>query len=175
MESTPNLSIRRVDKIIVISYILTIFILTLSFIGGYYSEDTHMKDNMTYSFAKILVNNMTLSFLLFLGILSLGLVNIGLAILNGFTIGSVFSYGVNHWGIFDSLLKIVPHGIFEIPSMIISISVGFLPILLMIQMGRSKNRINVKFYIKYIFFALLAVCLLNILAALIEANISMKL
>jgi stage II sporulation protein M len=175
MENMLNLFFRRVDKIILTSYIIAIIILILSFIGGFNTEDDFVKTEITYTFTSILFNNLSVSILFFLGIFSFGAINIGLAILNGFTIGSIFSYGVTHLGIWDSLLKIIPHGIFEIPSIIISISVGFIPMLLIIKRSKTNEKIKIGYYMKYICFALLMVILLNILSAFIEVYITMKL
>lgn len=175
MGSILNLSIKRIDKTILSSYIIAIIILTLSFLVGYYTEDNFVKTEITYTFTSIFFNNLSVSILFFLGIFSFGAINLWLAILNGITIGSIFSYGITHWGTFDSLLKIIPHGIFEIPSMLISISVGFLPMLLIVKKSKSDEKINIKFYLKYVLFALLTVILLNILSAFIEVYITMKL
>lgn len=71
----------------------------------------------------IITNNIKSSFFgLFLGLL-FGIIPLGMVIVNGFLIGFVSNVAVNEAGI-TILWKLFPHGIFEIPAVIISIGLG---------------------------------------------------
>lgn len=166
---------KQIDNVILLSYALAILILTLSFVMGYNTDVAFSEDDTKYSFTAIFINNTSLTLVLFLGVLSFGVINVFLATLNGFGFGTTLAYGFKEWGMWDSLLKIVPHGMFEIPSLLISTSVGLIPLLLIIKKGKSKEEINVKHYLKYVGLVLLLAIILNVLGALVEAKISMNL
>jgi stage II sporulation protein M len=71
----------------------------------------------------IITNNIKSSFFgLFLGIF-FGIIPLGMVIVNGFLIGFVSNTAVSEAGI-TILWKLLPHGIFEIPAVIISIGLG---------------------------------------------------
>jgi len=78
----------------------------------------------TYSLISfIFFNNLKASFLgLSLGII-LGFIPISLAVVNGYVLGFVSNYAVREAG-FSSLFRLLPHGIFELPAIIISIGLG---------------------------------------------------
>jgi stage II sporulation protein M len=76
-----------------------------------------------YLFGYIFLNNLRASFLaIFLGVF-FGVVPLVNAITNGYLIGFVSRYAVNQGGIFI-LWRLLPHGIFELPAVIMSIGIG---------------------------------------------------
>jgi stage II sporulation protein M len=86
----------------------------------------------------IINNNMTSSFYgLILG-LALGIIPIGVILINGYVLGFVANKAVATGGIFI-LWKLFPHGIFEIPAVMISLGIG-------IKLGVSLIRDLVLFY-----------------------------
>jgi stage II sporulation protein M len=71
----------------------------------------------------IFINNFSISALsIFLGVL-LGVVPIILALTNGYFIGLVSHVSISQDGIF-SLWRLFPHGIFELPAVIIALGIG---------------------------------------------------
>ena len=76
--------------------------------------------------AKIFLNNLQACILLFLGGASLGAVTLFILSTNGIIIGSIVEVVREKQGIELILAAIVPHGIFEIPSFILSGAIGFL-------------------------------------------------
>jgi stage II sporulation protein M len=76
--------------------------------------------------AKIFLNNLQACLLLFLGGASLGAVTLFILSTNGIIIGSIVEVVREKQGIELILAAIVPHGIFEIPSFILSGALGFL-------------------------------------------------
>ncbi|NGY87859.1 hypothetical protein F6Y05_32495 [Bacillus megaterium] len=73
----------------------------------------------------------------------MGLINLGLAVINGFNVGSLMQFVTKNMDYSEIMWNIVPHGIFEIPSIIISTSIGFIPAILLIQ----KHIENIKLII----------------------------
>lgn len=165
--------VRKFNKVILISYLLSLMLLTCSFIAGYSFETQYTTTEQKYTFSEIFINNTQISFLLFAGIFTLGLLNIVIGLVNGFAIGSIMNYAFSELQPLEIFLKLVPHGFFEIPSLILSISIGFLPLLIIFDRGHGKNNVSIKFYLKYVFFSLIAVLGLNAIAAFIETSISM--
>ncbi|HTY15259.1 MAG TPA: stage II sporulation protein M [Methanoregulaceae archaeon] len=76
--------------------------------------------------AKIFLNNLQACLLLFLGGASFGAVTLFILSTNGIIIGSIVEVVREKQGIELILAAIVPHGIFEIPSFILSGAIGFL-------------------------------------------------
>jgi stage II sporulation protein M len=71
----------------------------------------------------IFLNNAKTSFLgLVLGIL-FGFIPIILAVINGYVLGFVSNYAVGEAG-YTSLFRLLPHGIFELPAVIIGLGLG---------------------------------------------------
>jgi len=71
----------------------------------------------------IFFNNLKASFFgLFLGII-LGVIPVILIVVNGYVLGFVSNYAVKEAG-FSSLFRLLPHGIFEIPAIMISVGLG---------------------------------------------------
>jgi stage II sporulation protein M len=74
-------------------------------------------------FVFIFKNNLMISiFGMFLGIM-LGIYPIFLLLINGYFIGFIISFAVGREGL-TAILSILPHGIFEIPAVIISLGLG---------------------------------------------------
>jgi stage II sporulation protein M len=74
----------------------------------------------------IFLNNLQACLLLFLGGASFGIVTLFILSTNGLIIGSILEIVREKQGIDLILAAIVPHGIFEIPSFIMSGALGFL-------------------------------------------------
>jgi stage II sporulation protein M len=71
----------------------------------------------------IFFNNLKASFFgLALGVL-FGFIPIVLAVVNGYVLGFVSNYAVKTAG-FSSLFRLLPHGIFELPAIMISLGLG---------------------------------------------------
>ncbi|MFG6147546.1 stage II sporulation protein M [Halobacillus sp. B23F22_1] len=167
-------SVKKIDNVLIFSYVIALMIYVISYIAGYSMDIPYEEADISFNIWDIFVNNTIISLIFFAGILSFGFVNIGIAGINGFSIGSLMSYSSENLALGEILWNIIPHGVFEIPSLLISTSVGFLPILLLIKKAHSKKKINYRFYLKYIGLAFVLVLLLNIAAAVVEITITMK-
>ncbi len=111
----------------------------------------------------IFSNNLMVSFLvLILGVL-IGIPSVWLALSNGFLVGFVAKFAVQQEGILI-LWRLLPHGIFELPAVLISIGLGIKIGFEWISVENSFLR-NVKNSLKTFIYLILP---LLIIAAIIE-------
>lgn len=114
----------------------------------------------------ILLNNVRASILaLVLGVL-VGIFPVIMLITNGYVLGFVARHSVNHGGIFV-LWKILPHGVFELPAIIMSAGIG-------IYLGTILFRKDRKFrkdFVDAIRFFIFVVVPLLIVAGIIEGTL----
>ena len=85
-----------------------------------------MSDNPAIVTLNIFINNLQASAILFLGGVSFGLVTLLILSLNGFIIGIVAEMIRQEQGLVFFLAGVLPHGIFEIPAIILAGSYGIL-------------------------------------------------
>lgn len=115
----------------------------------------------------IFLHNLKSNIINLLGIISFGFLTIVYLITNGFLLGVTISKG----GMYIFFSKILPHGIFEVTSMILIASIGLLPI--WIGIYKYKNlyiNFSKKGVIKILKIITLSIILL-FLAAIIEGAI----
>lgn len=87
----------------------------------------------------IIFNNIKSAFFAMIFGIALGIVPIAVAVVNAYVLGFVSAKSVEFGG-FLVLLRLVPHGIFEIPAIIISIALGLkLGMFLFIYKGKNKK------------------------------------
>lgn len=116
----------------------------------------------------LLVNNAQSTFLsIFLGVL-LGIFPVINTIMNGYVLGFVSAIAVRNTGILE-LWRILPHGIFELPAVFISLGLG-------IKLGtfifQKKKMKSLKEYIKNSLITFLLIVLpLLIIAGIIEGTL----
>jgi len=142
----------------------TFYLLILIFLG-YLLKDTielHDFDYVHASFQNIFVNNIiVINKSILFSIITFGLYGILFLIRNAYSIAIYI-------GIFLSepkyLIMIIPHGIFEIPMFILSISLSFKIILDIVTNNIKKN----KYYLKI----LIAIELIIFFSAIIESSIT---
>jgi stage II sporulation protein M len=77
-------------------------------------------------FVKLFLNNLQACLLLFLGGATFGVVSLFILSTNGLIIGSIMELVREEKGMVFVLAAILPHGIFEIPSFILSGALGFM-------------------------------------------------
>lgn len=121
----------------------------------------------------ILKNNIYVILLLLLGAPSFGLTTVFNLLINGVSFGIAVT-GVLQSGI-PALLSIVPHSIFEIPAIIIAGAAGFkIPYEIVRYLAGKKEQILTRQDIEeYLTLALISIILI-VIAAWVEANITLK-
>jgi len=124
----------------------------------------------------ILTNNLTLITLLISGSAVLGIPTFNLILYNGIFFGISLANSIqNGTSIFEICLLTLPHGILEIPAIIIAGAAGFkIPYEIVRYLVGKKEQILTREDIKeYLTLALISVILITV-AAWIEANITLK-
>ncbi|MDN4638059.1 MULTISPECIES: stage II sporulation protein M [Bacillus] len=116
----------------------------------------------------LFVNNITVCLFLISGVFLFSIPTVFLLLLNGFFLGigvkSLMMLGLNGTNLF---MKLLPHGILEIPAFLLSASIGFL--------GLTFYFNSPKKYLKKILKPLILVVILVFMAAIIEGFITVSL
>ena len=99
-----------------------------------------------------------------LGVL-FGIFPVAAAVTNGYLIGFVSRYAVEEYGIFV-LWRLLPHGIFELPAIIISIGIGLkLGLDFLLKDKRKQFKKDFKEAMRFFLFSIIP---LLVVAAIIE-------
>ena len=128
------------------------------------------------SFTDILKNNVQVILIILSGAFTLGVTSLLNIISNGFLLGVNIRIAIeNGASLYDVLLLLAPHGIFEIPAIIIAGAAGFkIPLEIIRYLAGKKEQPLTKEDIKeYITLALISIILI-VIAAWIEANVTLK-
>ena len=174
-----RISLKREWKIVIV---LTIIYLT-SFLFGFLigkSEEVLFPQNgiflsrlITVSFSYIATNNLIFIMRLVLGSFLLGIPTLISLIIGGINTG--YTIAQSNLPIDIILILTLPHGIFEIPAIIIAGAAGFkIPYEIVRYLAGKKEQILTKEDIKeYLTLALISIILI-IIAAWVEANVTLK-
>jgi stage II sporulation protein M len=123
--------------------------------------------------AAIFLNNAVKALLVMVGGIAIGLLPAVFLIVNGAALGFVLSSSIPSRGVLAALLAILPHGVFELPAVILATSMGLL-------LGRcavnkffhaGETRISDELALALKFFVRTVVPLL-LIAALVEAFVT---
>lgn len=127
-----------------------------------------------FTFERILINNLILTLTLILGSFFFGSLTFVNLFYNGLILGFVLSSTSSHDMISIAAL-LLPHGILEIPAIIIAGAAGFkIPYEVIRYLTGKKEQIITKEDIKeYLTLALISIILI-VIAAWIEANITLR-
>ncbi|MCY7618995.1 stage II sporulation protein M [Bacillus pumilus] len=162
--------LKKIDRVMIFSIMLSIITLAISFFTGFNMKDSFVENHLELSFWDIFINNSIVSIMFFLGAITFGLLNFIYLFINGYYIGTTFSYKISSEGLQQTIDLVFWHGLLEVPSLILSSSLGFVPLLLVIFSAHSSKKIKIKKYLKYAVVVILLVFILNALAALIEST-----
>ncbi len=123
----------------------------------------------------ILNNNIFLIIQLITGSAVLGISTFGLLAYNGVVFGIILANSIENTSMVNVLALILPHGIFEIPAIIIAGAAGFkIPYEIIRYLLGEKGQPLTKEDIKeYLTLALISIILI-VIAAWVEANITLK-
>ena len=171
------------SKLFVVPLVISSVIFLLSFVSGIYLhdvllplvEDEIVIDNIGVGTMDILINNMTVLFVnIGLSIVTLGLYGIFANAFNGLTLGIIMGIANVKFGLNTTLLRIIPHGIFEIPVIIVSTAFGFIVVGVIYRLI-NKRKIEFKRLLIQIGFIIVTMAIFVVIAAVIEGQISMNL
>jgi len=126
------------------------------------------------SFIDILENNTQVILIILTGILTFGITSLLNIISNGFLLGGNIKIAIKSGAsLYNILILLFPHGIFEIPAIIIAGAAGFkIPYEIIRYLAGKKEQILTKEDIKeYLTLALISIILI-VIAAFVEAYIT---
>jgi stage II sporulation protein M len=123
----------------------------------------------------ILLHNVMASLLLVGSGLLFGIIPTLAICTNGFILGVVFRQGAETFGYAKAALKVFPHGVFEIPALILSASYGLWLGMTALRRIRGKESTLLRFHIEHAFRRYFAVVFpLLIVAAAIETFVILR-
>ena len=140
-------------------------------IKGDDSEAVYIPDDVI----ELFMNNISALGLIALGFFTFGLLTILLLLYNGTFIGlSIAESLSNGTGMGEILIKIIPHGLFEIPAIMISGVVGLKSLELLINMLVSKSPLKelIIRLIKEVIFLTIIIVILIFIASFVEIYIT---
>ena len=162
------------------STFMFLFSITLGLFSTSYNDYSHYPgfdpfDNSNPGFLFFFKHNINVALLLWSGALTFGGTTLLNLAFNGVVLGSAIKTTVTQIGLTKTLLLILPHGIFEIPGMIIAGAAGFkIPYeLLRFALGKKEEIISEEDAKEFFKLVLISIILIFI-AALIESTITLK-
>jgi stage II sporulation protein M len=121
----------------------------------------------------IFKNNIFVSFFAVVGGIFFGIISIGIILFNGFFIGAVVFELIQQYGGLVVMAGLIPHGIIELPMILISASIGLRLGLLTFQRVFKIKHVALKYELfKAIRFFILVIVPLLFIAAIIETYIT---
>jgi stage II sporulation protein M len=119
-----------------------------------------------------MTNNISVTMvIMFGGILTLGAVAAGVLFFNGVIVGESAVAALDKMPAGEVLVKIVPHGLFEVPALLLAGAGGFLSLRIIVTLLREK-KVNYRSELLNAGWLAIAVVLLLAVAAAVEAHIT---
>ncbi|MBV2898012.1 stage II sporulation protein M [Staphylococcus aureus] len=165
-----------------INFLTTVMILITGIILGFFltpsikAEESFIK---VHSFKEIIQNNLVVNFSMVSGVITFGVSTLLLLLFNGALIGTSIRSALaeDRMGLMEILFSLIPHGVFEIPALILSAMIGFqlieLIVLMYIRVESYKNLF--KSFIKKFLIRLLLMIILTVIAGVVEWYITFQL
>ena len=119
----------------------------------------------------IMANNIQSAFSGILFGILFGIIPLGIVIVNGYVLGFVANKSAHAAGLFI-LWRLLPHGIFEIPAILISVGIGLkLGLFLFTYHGKNKGKEFLKWLIDAVRVFIFVVIPLLVIAGIIEGTL----
>lgn len=181
MENTKALQRDSLKRSVCIAWLLALALILASACTGYALQSSDGGDVIavknTIPAMDIYRNNLAMLGMNVLGAFLLGIPNLISGLMNGYALGSFVCIAARQFGAEWILRSILPHGWLEIPAILIAVSFGALPWIYIGRRLRHPERSRgalAKQLSRYLCAAALACAAALFLAAVIEANISMR-
>ncbi len=157
------------DSVIKASLIISTILFVIFIIIGMMIplEISETITNNQYTFSEIFKNNIREVGFSLVKILSFGLFNVIDLLINGILLGVTINFSFTEFGLYTMFTRLFIHGFWEIPVIIITNSLGFIPLLLL----KQRKYKHYHFYLQYLFTSMLICSILTLIAALIESII----
>lgn len=169
---------------LLISMIIYTFSLLIGYISGkyvlfvepyFFNQYSLFQTNTKITWLAVITHNTMIILVIAIGgLLSFGIVSAALLFLNGFYVGLTIAFALNRVSITYILKKLLPHGIIEIPALLIASSMGFrLPQLVLLYVFRRDSfEPNWKWEMKNFAIMLIISLLLLLCASVVEVFVS---
>lgn len=173
-------NIRKLCKIpdwIYPSWIISIALFLASASYGYQAEILPV-EKANIPMMEIYFNNMQMFLTNVSGIFFLGIPNLISGFLNGYAAGEAMHSATNAFGTSWIIKNFLPHGILEIPMIVLAVSFGMIPWIILYKKIRVPNQSLKKLFQESIKYLVTMICLaaaVLFVAAFIESYISMNL
>ncbi len=179
MESIKASQRRRFRRWVLFSYAMTAVLLITSAAFGYHASSAldETAELGAIPFPDIYRNNVSMLGTNMLGALLLGIPNLISGIMNGYAMGSAAAISLRQFGGAWMARSFLPHGVLEIPVILVSVSLGLLPWLLIanrIRRPGESQKPMIAAAVKYMIAAGIACAAILLPAAWVEANVSMS-
>lgn len=172
MENLENLLDKLSSKTYITAIMLTVAIIsTATLLGLNITGLNIVINNNPMSMQSIFWHNMFISVLLILSIFTIGIVSNVLLAYNFFVFGIKIRSLLEQYDLDMLFHKVLLHGFFEIPQMILTGAIG--SYFLVKKLTKSPIKVDHKLLI-LIFKVFVVAIILNVIAAYIESNFSMK-
>ena len=171
-------NIRKLCKIpewIYPSWIIAIALFLASASYGYHTDVIPI-ERASISMMDIYCNNMKMFLTNVTGVFLLGIPNLISGFLNGYAAGEALHCATNTFGSSWIFKNFLPHGILEIPMIVLAVSFGMIPWIILYRKIRVPNQSLKRMClesVKYLLFMLCLAAFILFLAAFIESYISM--
>jgi stage II sporulation protein M len=133
---------------------------------------THLMKGFDYEWYQIAANNIGAGLLIAASGILLSVPAVLLTLFNGFMLGYLVMLSASHYSAVAIVAALVPHGIFEIPAILIACTIGLKPASWLIRYARKKQTIAWKKEWRTIAMLLGFMAALFIVASLIETYVS---
>ncbi|MDR2660623.1 MAG: stage II sporulation protein M [Lactobacillaceae bacterium] len=172
MASLENLLNKISQKTYAVSIMLTIGVTSMATLIGLNIFGLPVTiNNQKISMQNIFLHNIVISLILILSVFTFGIISNLLLIYNFFVFGVKTRALLEQYGLDALTHKVLIHGVFEIPVMILTGAVG--SYLLVQKITKESIKINFKLFKLMIKIFIIAI-ILSAIAAYIEVNFSMK-
>ncbi|WP_186433765.1 stage II sporulation protein M [Staphylococcus chromogenes] len=163
------------NKIFGIFVCISFLVFSISLIFGVLlSQPSSKTVDYDLNFLDIFMKNLLVCVILIIGFFSLGIISLILLSINSGIFGAIFRQYYDDTSFNQFILSILPHGIFEVPALLISAAIGMSSWLYIFQYIFNQ-RISIKkdsrFFCKVISF----VVILLLIGALIETFVTIPL
>lgn len=167
-------SVKKSEIVSILLGAMILFAVSAS-VGFYISSNNYFESSVELervAFAPIFINNVIALIISVLGIVIMGVPSYVNGIVTGFSLGGALGASIKQFGWSWTLVTMVPHSIFELPVIIISVSYGFIPWKVLGERLRNPD-LKVKQLLmrwrKYVIISFLCSIPLLVLAAVLES------
>ncbi|MFC7439657.1 stage II sporulation protein M [Laceyella putida] len=120
------------------------------------------------------MHNGSLNLVLIFGFLTFCVVSVVLLLFNGVIIGYMVAHAAKYGMFLKFFFLLAPHGIAEIPAMLLASSISFTTLSYLRKQLRQRQKISFKYLSLNVFKYSVIVAILTLIAGIIESNVTIN-